>query len=244
MNRKRQWIVVLSIAQLFLAIAMLNAPTLAQAPSGDSSSRTGSSTKNAGSQETRSGQLKIGILPLTDATGSGGGQAGPALSRMIQAEFTHSTDVIAYALALGEIRQEDIDAEKAISIGRSHHVDAVILGTVMQVDASDASKSGTGYILGQWIGGGVRSQKATVTFQADLFSVATGAKLDSFRVTGTDTQKRVGPSASTRLGDINNSEWNTDNNPLAKAIQKAVSVLVKDVAADRGKIPAATSRTE
>jgi hypothetical protein len=91
-------------------------------------------------------------------------------------------------------------------------------------------------VLGQWVGGNIHTKKATVMFQGDLFDIATGTKIDSFRVTGTDTEKKVGPTAWTRLGDINSADWSMDNNPLAKAVQKAAAVLVKDIAADAPKV--------
>jgi hypothetical protein len=181
-------------------------------------------------------QLRIGVLPFTDATGTGGSQVGVSLSRMVQAEFTHSTDMMSFALPLRDVHPEDLDAQKAVKIGRAHKVDAVILGTVLEATSSDSSKSAISSLFGQAIGGNVKMMKATVTFQGDLFSVATGRKIDSFRVTGKADQKKIGPTAYTRLGDITNYDYSLNSSALGKALQKAVAELVKKVSADEPRI--------
>lgn len=219
-------------ACLFLSMFLFG-PWLA----GQSRAQSGTNQKSNSAQTAETKPMKIGVLPFTDATGTGGSRVGVALSRMVQAEFTHSTNIMAYALDLGNVRQEDLDAHNAVKIARKYHVRAVILGTVLEADTSDTTHGGVASVFGQLIGGDVHTKKATVTFQGDLFNVATGAKVDSFRVTGTDTEKKVGPNAWTRLGDINSTDWSMDNNPLGKALQKAVAKLVKKVAADEHKIP-------
>jgi hypothetical protein len=96
-----------------------------------SATQQGGSTQNAGDQPANQNPFKIGILPFSDATGTGGSDTGKALSRIVQAEFTHSTNIVAYALDLGSLKQEDLDSQKAVAIGQDHHVDAVILATVL-----------------------------------------------------------------------------------------------------------------
>jgi hypothetical protein len=185
---------------------------------------------------TTSGQMKVGILPFVDATGTGGSQAGAAISRMVQAEFTHSTHALAYALDLGGLPSQDLDARKAVEIGRTHNVNAVILGTILEAESGESSKGGGTSVLGQFVGADVHVMRATVTLQADLFSVPSGTKIDSFRVTGKDSEKKVGQTAYTRLGDITNHNFSPTNNALGKALQKAVTQLVQKVTADEPQI--------
>ncbi len=235
MNLKRT--ISASLITLFMVVPLLAGQSRTQ------SGRKADKNQQSGSAQTAAQtQMKIGVLPFTDATGTGGSQVGVALSRMVQAELTHSTNVMAYALDLGNVKQEDLDQQKAVEIASAHHVAAVILGTVLEADTSDTTHGAAASVFGQLIGGDVHTKKATVTFQGDLFNVATGAKVDSFRVTATDTEKKVGPNAWTRLGDINSTDWSMDNNPLGKALQKAVAKLVKKVAADEPKIQAHANR--
>lgn len=178
----------------------------------------------------------VGIPPFTDATGTGGAQTGVALSHMVQAEFTHSTDMMAFALKPDNNSSGDLDAQKAIAIARSHSLNAVLLGTVLEADSNSSGSNGGTSIFGQMVGGNVGKTSATVTLQGDLFNVATGRKIDSFRVTGKISQIKIGADASTRLGDITNSGSGGSGSALAKALQKSVAALVKKVAADESKI--------
>src|SRR5689334_6283324 len=87
-------------------------------------------------------QVKVGVLPFVDATGSGGVEAGPALSRLVQAEIVHSTQLFGRVLTLDNGKPEDVDVEKAAQLGKDAHVDIVLLGTVLEASSEESSKSG------------------------------------------------------------------------------------------------------
>src|SRR6185295_15218811 len=118
-------------------------------------------------------QIKVGVLPFVDATGTGGVEAGPALSRLVQAEIVHSTELLGRVLSLDSGRPEDVDVEKAAQLGKDAHVDIVLLGTVLEATSEESSKSGwTPSIAGQSVGGNVRRAKGKVTLQGDLIDTS------------------------------------------------------------------------
>jgi hypothetical protein len=183
-------------------------------------------------------QFKIGVLPFVDNTGSGGDDLGPALSRAVQAEFTHSTDLEARVVALDEgVAATDVDDAKAVEMGRAHKVDVVLLGTVLEASSEQNSKSGSGPSFGGIsLGGNANSMKATVTLQGDIYSTTTGKKIDSIRVTGNDSETKVGTDVSTDLGGLSSGGASFDNAPIGKALHKAVAELTKKIAAGESQM--------
>jgi hypothetical protein len=179
-------------------------------------------------------QYKVGVLPFVDNTGSGGTDVGVALGRVVQAELAHSTDLVGRVLKLDEgTNPEDIDGQKAVEIARARKVDVVLVGTVLEANSEESEKSVSGpSIFGQSVGGRARSVKAVVTLQGDLFSAATGKKIDSIRVAGRASDTKVGADISTDLGSISTAGSSFQNSPIGKALNKAVADLVKKIAAD------------
>jgi OOP family OmpA-OmpF porin len=179
-------------------------------------------------------QFKVGVLPFVDNTASGGEDLGSALSRAVQAEFTHSTDIEGRVVKLDQgTAATDVDAQKAVAIGRAQGVDVIIVGTVLEANSERSSKGGSGPSFGGFsLGGSANSMKATVTLQADIYDVTTGKKLDSIRVTGTDSQTKVGSDVYTGIGSMSTGGASFDNAPIGKALHKAVADLTKRVAAE------------
>jgi hypothetical protein len=178
-------------------------------------------------------QIKVGVLPFGDATASGGAELGLDLSRTVQAEIVHSTNLQGRVLPLEDgVRPEDLDPEKAVEIGQKGKVDVVLVGTVLEATAEESSKGGwSPTIFGQSVSGQLRSVKARVTLQGDLFNIATGKKIDSLRITGTHSDKKFGGAVYTSLGLLGTDANSFLNSPMGKALQKAVADLVKKIAA-------------
>ena len=182
-------------------------------------------------------QIKVGVLPFVDATGTGGVEAGPALSRLVQAEIVHSTELLGRVLSLDTGRPEDVDVEKAAQLGKDAHVDLVLLGTVLEASSEESNKSGwTPSIAGQSVGGSVRRAKGKVTLQGDLIDTSTGKRLASLRVKGEDSDTHVGASVYTGLGSIGTDSNGWLQSPIGKAMSKAVADLVKRVNVEAGKV--------
>ncbi len=187
---------------------------------------------------TAGGPLTIGMLPFMDNTGSGGQAMALALSRAVQGEMAHSTGL------QGRVLQVDsgtnltaIDANAASAIGQAQNVRVILVGTVLEASSEQSTKNASGPSFGGFhIGGSANSVKANVTLQADLYSVSTGAKIDSIRVTGTNSQTKVGANVSTSLGDLSTGGAAFDNSPIGKALHGAVTQLVQKVAADEPKM--------
>jgi hypothetical protein len=183
-------------------------------------------------------QLKVGVLPFVDNTGSGGQDMGAALGRAVQAEITHSSDLMGRVLKLDDsVRPEDLDGAKAVDVARQEKVDSVLIGTVLEASSEQSDRGGTGRtVFGQSIGGSAHSVKALVTLQGDLYNVTTGKLIESIRVTGRASETKVGANASTSLGDMSNGGDSFQNSPIGKALHGAVADLVKKIQADESKM--------
>lgn len=183
-------------------------------------------------------QFKVGVLPFVDNTGSGGQDLSTALSRAVQAEIAHSTKLEGRVLKLDEgTNPEDVDSDKAVEIGRSHKVDAVLVGTVLEASSEESDKSTSGPSIGGIsLGGSAHSVKALVTLQGDVYNTTTGKQIDSIRVTGKASQTKVGANVSSSLGDLSTGGSSFDNSPIGKALHDAVTDLVKKLSDEQAKL--------
>lgn len=183
-------------------------------------------------------QFKVGVLPFVDNTGTGSSETGAQVGRAVQAEFTHSSDLEGRVVNLDEgMKAEDVDEDKAVNLGRTHKVDAILVGTIIDASTESDSKNVSGpSIFGQSMGGSKHSQKSVITLQGDLFNTTTGKKIDSIRVTGKNSANKVGANASTSLGSIGSGGADFDNSTLGKAFHDAVTQLVKKIADDESKM--------
>lgn len=183
--------------------------------------------------------MTVGVLPFADATATGGASLGESLGRATQAEIVHSTRLEGRVIVLPTgTRSDRLDSEKILAIGRDNHVDLMIYGTVLDAKAEDSNHRGSGpSIFGQSIGLGLHSTTATVTLQADIYDVGSGKKLNSSRLTGTQSDKKVSGDVYTSLGSIDTSSQTFQKSTLGKAMQKAITDMVKQVADIAGKQP-------
>ena len=183
-------------------------------------------------------QFKVGLLPFIDSTGSEDEEMGAAVSRAVQAELSHSTQLIGRVLKLEEgVSADAVDGEKAAEIGKSANVDVVLVGMVLEATSEESERSVQApSIFGQSIGGSTRSVKSVVTLQGDLYNVVDGQKIDSIRVTGRASDTKVGADISTDLGSISTGGTSFEKSPIGKALNSAVVQLVKKIAADQPKM--------
>jgi hypothetical protein len=181
--------------------------------------------------------IKVGILPYADATAAGQAGIGDSLSRLTQAEIVHSTQMEGRALQITSgLTPQQLDSEKIVALGKEQNVDMVVMGTVLDAHADEsAQNTSPRSIFGQSINANLHSYKATVTLQADLYDVATGKKLDSFRVTQTQSDKKIGAGAATSLGTLNTASSALQNSTLGKALQKTIAQLVKRIDQEKTK---------
>jgi hypothetical protein len=182
--------------------------------------------------------LKLGIFPFADATASGNHTAGTDVGRTMMSEVTHSTTLMPRMLtAEAGSSADDLDPEKAVAIGRDHHVDLVFMGTVLEAKSEQSNKGGwMPSIGGQSANVNVHHVKATVTVQGDLYDVASGKLIFSDRSTATDSNSKVGATAVTQFGAWGNDSYGAFlESPIGKALQKALADMTKKVAA--AKVP-------
>jgi hypothetical protein len=193
-------------------------------------SQTNQKSDQAGGQRT----VKIGILPFADASGSGNRTVADGIGRFVRSEITHTCpNLVARFIALnGSTISENLDEEKAVDLGKASRVDVVLLGTVLEAKSQESTKGGwLPSIRGQSGSLRLRSIKANVIVQADLYRVSTGQRITSLRVNGSHSDNKFGGTVYTTLGS-----WDGGSNgafmdsPLGKALQDVVNKLVKEVA--------------
>ena len=183
--------------------------------------------------------IKVGVLPYSDATASGGATIGDTLSRLTQAEIIHSTQLQGQVILINTVlRPEQLDSAKLVALGKDSGVDMIVMGTLLEAKSEEGAQSAIPHsFFGQTLTAGLHSWKATVTIQADVYSVATGQKLDSLRVSQTENDKKISGSAVTALGSMDTSTPAFQNSTLGKALQKAIADLVKHLDAEKTKLP-------
>ena len=173
---------------------------------------------------------KIGVLPFEDASGVGAA-FGENVAKFIRSEFLKNKKItpkfIQFKAQDGETAAIDVD--QAIELGKKNNVEFVVIGTILEADASSSS-SGVGGIsvFGQSLGSSLRTVSAKITLQGDLISVKEGKLIESFRTEGSKTDASVGADVSTEWGSLN-TDNNSDNSPNAKAMREAVEELVEEM---------------
>lgn len=174
---------------------------------------------------------KIGVLPFEDASGVGA-QFGENVAKFIRSEFLKNKTITPKFIQYKPTDDEasTVDVDKAIELGKKNGVNFVVIGTILEAEASSSS-SGVGGIsvLGQSLGSSVRTVSATITIQGDLISVKEGKLIDSFRASGSKTDASVGADVSTKWGSLNSDKQTGDNSPNAKALREAVEDLVEQM---------------
>jgi Curli production assembly/transport component CsgG len=176
--------------------------------------------------------VKIGILPFLDASGAMSSDTAAGVARLVQAEMTHSTpNLTGKVLTLpAGTNLTDLDGEKAVTLGKTGGVDVVLLGTVLDAKSEESTKGGfLPAIAGQSVGVNVRSVKASVTLQADLYRIAGGDRITSLRVPGSHSDSKFGGSVYTGLGSWDGNSSVFLDSPLGKALQQAVAGIVKKI---------------
>jgi hypothetical protein len=174
---------------------------------------------------------KIGVLPFEDASGVGKG-FGENVAKFIRSEFLKDKrflpKFIQYNPAEGEA--STIDVDKAVELGRKNKLDYVVIGTILEAEASSSS-SGLGgiHVLGQSIGSSVKTVTATITLQGDLISVGDGKLVDSFRTSGSKTDASAGADVATKWGRLDSDSMSGNTSPNAKALREAVEELVNQM---------------
>jgi len=180
------------------------------------------------------GATKLGIVPFADATASGNRTAGTDVARTMLSEVVHATSLQPRLLVADRgISEAGPDPEQAIALGRSQHVDLVFIGTVLEARSEESSKSGwLPSIKGQSGTVNIHRVKATVTLQGELYDVASGRRLFSVRVTGTDSNNALGGAVATTFGTWGNDTYRSFlDSPMGKALQAAIVDMTKKIAA-------------
>jgi curli biogenesis system outer membrane secretion channel CsgG len=174
---------------------------------------------------------KVGVLPFEDASGVGA-QFGENVAKFIRSEFLKNKKVtpkfIQYKPAEGQSTTVDVD--QAVELGKKNGVAYVVIGTILEAEASSSS-SGVGgvSILGQHVGSNLKTVTAKITLQGDLISVKDGQLVESFRASGSNTDASVGADVSTEWGNVNSDNQAGNNSPNAKAMREAVEDLVEQM---------------
>ncbi len=196
------------------------------------SSLVASTLATTHAQKAAPAPVKIGILPFLDASGAMSSDTAAAVGRLVQAEMSHSApNLNGKMLTLPSgTNLTDLDGEKAVAIAKGAGVDVVLLGTVLDAKSEESSKGGyLPSIAGQTVGMSVRSVKANVTLQTDLYRTGTGERITSLRVPGSHSDSHFGGSVYTNLGSWDGNASTFLDSPLGKALEQAVAAAVKKI---------------
>jgi curli biogenesis system outer membrane secretion channel CsgG len=174
---------------------------------------------------------KIGVIAFEDAANAGP-ELGEQVAKFIRSELLKNKKYIPkfiqYKAEEGE--STSIDFEKAVELGKKNGVDYVVIGTILEAEVTKGSAGvGNVTIMGQPVGSSLRSVTATLTIQGDLISVATGELVESYRATGSKSDRSVGADVSTEWGSLNVGGEGSGNTPNAQALREAVEDLVKQL---------------
>ena len=174
---------------------------------------------------------KIGVLAFEDAANVGP-QLGEQVAKFIRSELLKNKKYvpkfIQYKAEEGE--STSIDFEKAVELGKKNGVDYVMIGTILEAEATKSSAGvGNVNVFGQQLGSSLRTVSATITIQGDLISVSTGKLIDSYRATGSKTDRSVAADVSTEWGSLNTDGEASGNTPNVQALREAVEELVKQM---------------
>jgi len=175
---------------------------------------------------------KIGVLPFEDAANAGP-ELGDQVAKFIRSEFLKNKNYTPKFIQAPKPKDEEpttIDLDKAVELGKKNGVAYVIIGTILEAEVSRSS-SGVGGIsvLGQSLGTSLQTVTASVVIQGDLISVSTGTLIESFRASGSKTDRSVSADVSTEWGSINSDKEAGGNTPNAQALRKAVEDLVRQI---------------
>jgi len=175
---------------------------------------------------------KIGLLPFEDATGTSEA-FGEQVAKLIRSEFLKNQKITPKFIPYKPKDEEEpvtVDVETAIELGKKNGVEYVLIGTILEAEATSGS-SGIGGIrvAGQSVGTSLRTVKATITIQGDLISVSQGKLIGSFRATGNKTDRSVGADLWTQWGSLNTDSAFDENAPTTKALREAAKILVNEV---------------
>lgn len=202
-------------------------------------------------QQAPAGQgYTIGILPFSDLSGNSQlGQLSSVLPGMMQNSLAQHSALVPRQIqpAMGAVpnaaNAQAIDPASAAQLGQMNGTSVVLGGTLLNGEVSTKQGSFSGGHLGSLqLGGNTNHQSSTVTIQAVLIDATRGTSLGTFRATGQDTETHIDPNATTNYGSMNMQSSDFQNTPLAKAAQKAVDDLTRQiVAALKGFSPTAVT---
>jgi hypothetical protein len=172
----------------------------------------------------------IGILPFVDATRSTA-TVNAAVSQALRGELVHSTSLGARVIGTDAgVRPQSLDGPRAVALGRAEQVDYVLLGSILEASAERRQQGGRlPRIRGQSATAQVRAVSASVSIQVELYGVATGERIGSFRVSGRHSDAQLGGTLYTSFGQLQSSGTTFMESPLGRAFHKAMAELTQKI---------------
>jgi hypothetical protein len=179
--------------------------------------------------EAASAQTAVGVLPFADESGAGSSFAGTSIGRSMSSELRKTAGLIIRSLDAPAARADDDAGERAVAIGRELKLDRVLVGTVVEAESEESTKSGwLPRIQGQQVNLRLRSVKATVKLRGELFDVASGTRIAIVQSEGKSSDNKFAGTIWSTMGS-----WDAGNDaafrgsPLGKAVQDGVEELAK-----------------
>lgn len=172
--------------------------------------------------------VRVGIIPLVDATGSAS-RSGSGAAQVFIDGFAESTPLVGVVLKADE--GDAIDQDRARQLGRAAKVRYVLAGTVLEAATKDGTKGGwLPRIKGQALQLTIRSVQANVTLQGSLYDVSTGERVLTTTVKGSHTDRSYGGRVWATWGSWDVGDYHAFlESPLGKAYVKAARSMVRKI---------------
>jgi hypothetical protein len=182
--------------------------------------------------------VKIGIVPLADASGRGG-DAGSIIARYIRSDLLRNEHyypkIVQYKPEQGEAG--GIDMEKAVELGSRQGLEYVIIGTILDAETRRGSTGlGGFYVNGHWVSANTRRVTASITMEVELVSVKAGRTVEAFRVTGNKTAVALDADIYTNWGTLRTDGQIDERSPLIGALRDAAKQIIDKVSSKIGAI--------
>lgn len=200
---------------------------------------TGQKNQNSSNSNTT---YTVGILPFNDVSGNTDiGPLAQALPKLLQSKLLERSSLAPRQLDSAQAKGDsDSDSDSsggtvsdpasAAALGKAKHLDLVLMGQILSgnVETKDGNYNGPS-IRGFSLSSKSRSQKSTVMLQIDVIDANRGQRIGSFRATGSDTENKIDPSASSGYGSMDMTSTGFKDSSLGKATDQALNDLTSQL---------------
>ena len=193
---------------------------------------TTSSARQVRAQGAPAKGVRVGIIPLLDATGSNSRTAGVAATQRMIDELSAGRELVGVAVDPdGSLTTGAIDRERVVALGKRNNATYVFVGTVVEAATKESSRGGwLPKIKDNSVHLTVRSIEAKASLDGALYDVATGDRVLTVTTRGSHRDRSYTGRVWSSWGS-----WDVADDaafmasPLGKAFLEATREMVKKI---------------